>query len=354
MTPRDERELERRHLLSLLAHYGPMHAASLADRANDECLHDAFDGLPTISRRGIGQKLAAMWEGGLVTRAWQKDSRLYLWSVTDAGRELAALDPYEPASLDAAASLPVGGGDGRHRLKISIDDGVAHSELICPERGCVASSTCGQCGRDVDDTEAEPCYDCPDRPSPCWLQTWAENEDLTSYTADQPLGVFAIDATYDDELVVTIVGPVSSSAGDDPDPVELGYGDTDLFAGPAGDEAREALAKELYRRYSDNAGGWDLAADDTRESWLSEAGGILASLSSPLPGAGDVKYQWAIFDKDDEPVCTSLGPDDHVLRAERWDEWMPERAPHRLRGRTCTTSAWFDAPAPADDKETTR
>jgi len=142
---------------------------------------------------------------------------------------------------------------------------------------------------------------------------------------------------------------------------------------PAGDEAREALeralprdlfeagARRFARERPDSPKAFYQLREGARWSWIKGAydeirEAALASQSSPLPGADDVKYQWAIFDKDDEPVCTSLGPDDHVLRAERWDEWMPERAPHRLRGRTCTTSAWFDAPAPApaDDKEATR
>jgi len=269
VTPRDERELERRHLLSLLAHYGPMHAASLADRANDECLHDAFDGLPEISRRGIGQKLTAMWSDGLVARAWQESYRAYLWSVTDAGRELAALDPYEPASLDAAPSLPVGGGDGRHRLRIWLEAGLVMSELICPESGC------------------EP-VDAEGPPAPCWLRTWAENEDIAANYVQETaqLGVFAVEASFTgDQPNVRIVAPVSSSAGDGPE--RNGRNEKGAI-GTAGDEAREALAHTIHRAIVlASAMTIQKAARGVYAAEMELAQHIAASLSSPLPGAGD-------------------------------------------------------------------
>lgn len=89
----NERELERQHLLRTLVNYGPMRAAALADRANEERDSAASRELPTISRRGIGQKLTAMWSDGLVTREWQEDERLYVWAASDEGRRRVVPSP---------------------------------------------------------------------------------------------------------------------------------------------------------------------------------------------------------------------------------------------------------------------
>lgn len=62
----------------------------IADRASTECDHALLEGLPEVSRRGIGQKLNAMSLAGLVDSVYDHEQRLHFWFVTRAGRELAA------------------------------------------------------------------------------------------------------------------------------------------------------------------------------------------------------------------------------------------------------------------------
>jgi DNA-binding HxlR family transcriptional regulator len=86
--------LERILILRTIINYGPeIPAKDIADRASTECDHDLLDSLPAISRRGISQKLQAMSLEGLVTatprRGPRPSDRVSLWSVTEAGRELA-------------------------------------------------------------------------------------------------------------------------------------------------------------------------------------------------------------------------------------------------------------------------
>lgn len=104
VTPKRLREMERIHLLRILAQHGPMFASDLADRANQECDHDAFEDLPTISRRAIGQKLTALWSAGLVARELVKTVRMYRWSISEQGREVAATDPWDTSE---SAPAPV-------------------------------------------------------------------------------------------------------------------------------------------------------------------------------------------------------------------------------------------------------
>lgn len=69
----------------------------------------------------------------------------------------------------------------RHRLRLSVDGryGHPHAELICPTDGCE---------HPVNDGEV-------DTSVRCWLETWAEADDLMDYLADgeQALGEWEID-----------------------------------------------------------------------------------------------------------------------------------------------------------------
>lgn len=64
---------------------------------------------------------------------------------------------------------------------------------------------------------------------------------------------------------------------------------------------------------------------------------------SPLP----VREEWRVVDKDGNPAPTNARP---VLAGGDlgvWDEFAPDRAPHRLERRSA--SEWVDVPAPAED-----
>lgn len=99
----------------------------------------------------------------------------------------------------------------RHRIVLSIDDGCAYAQLVCPPSGCETAHGCSECGRDLSDETAERCYDCPPDTDECWLKTWADNEDLTAYMRDQALGAFEIEETFKNgELVVAVVPPPAS------------------------------------------------------------------------------------------------------------------------------------------------
>lgn len=97
MTKR-EKYLERIHILRTLSNYGPQHASDLADRANSECDHDVFDDLPEISRRGIGQKLQAMEDEGLVAGSFLAVGLPKLWELVEGGRK--ALDIFQQTDGD--------------------------------------------------------------------------------------------------------------------------------------------------------------------------------------------------------------------------------------------------------------
>jgi len=97
---------------------GEMAGKDIADRASVECDHDLLDGLPPISRRGIGQKLQAMSMDGLVAHAHRKSSviaeRVSLWSVTAKGRELAAaIGAVAEPPDDGSRGIPDGASGGR-------------------------------------------------------------------------------------------------------------------------------------------------------------------------------------------------------------------------------------------------
>lgn len=102
-------ELERIHILRTIIRLdngSGVPGALIAENASEECDHDAFDELPSISARGIGQKLSAMSLDGLVKADYDEDHRLRFWSVTAAGRELAERDPYDTApAADGARAL---------------------------------------------------------------------------------------------------------------------------------------------------------------------------------------------------------------------------------------------------------
>lgn len=89
------KELERLHLLSTLDAHGPMTALELVEIANGECVHDAFDALPDISRRSIGTKLNAMSLRGLVDGEWRScrpvRDRVMVWRITAEGVAQLAL-----------------------------------------------------------------------------------------------------------------------------------------------------------------------------------------------------------------------------------------------------------------------
>jgi len=90
----------------------PRSAIEIADRASTECDHDLLEGLPEISRRGIGQKLNAMSLAGLVGGIYDPDQRLMFWWPLDKGRELAASIDAEGAEI---VSAPI------HRLLDTLD-----------------------------------------------------------------------------------------------------------------------------------------------------------------------------------------------------------------------------------------
>jgi hypothetical protein len=85
-----ERILILRTMLNLDPKGNGLSGIEIADRASTECDDERLEGLPPISRRGIGQKLNAMSLAGLVDGRWEPEQRLYFWRVKIAGRELAA------------------------------------------------------------------------------------------------------------------------------------------------------------------------------------------------------------------------------------------------------------------------
>jgi len=97
-------DLERIHLLrTVIALGGEARAIDIADRANQECDDDAFDDLPEISRRAIGQKLSGLEKQLLLTSRLSGGrtlrERVRLWSVTPEGRAFAYV-PLAPGSDD--------------------------------------------------------------------------------------------------------------------------------------------------------------------------------------------------------------------------------------------------------------
>ena len=103
----------------------------------------------------------------------------------------------------------------RHRVEITFDDCVT-ARLICPNDGsCQPAMACASCGRSLDDSEVEPCYDCREAASDeCWIKTWFDN-----CTADELLHgsvTVEIDAEWDgDTLVATLGDPRSAHQGED-------------------------------------------------------------------------------------------------------------------------------------------
>jgi hypothetical protein len=94
-TAKRAKYLERVHILRTLINQGPLSGIELADRANQECDHDAFETLPAISRRGIGQKLSAMALDGLVVGTQAVRFAPLTWAVTDRGRAFARVFEYK-------------------------------------------------------------------------------------------------------------------------------------------------------------------------------------------------------------------------------------------------------------------
>jgi hypothetical protein len=99
----------------------------------------------------------------------------------------------------------------RHRVMLAFEDGCGLSaKLICPESGCTPAGSCAACGRDLDDSESKPCYDCTDSAEwrdECWVKTWFDN-----VSADELLSgrvTVEIDADWDgDHMIAHIVGVV--------------------------------------------------------------------------------------------------------------------------------------------------
>lgn len=89
-----------------------------------------------------------------------------------------------------------------HRLILEFDGGGMNAKLICPPDGsCKGGISCGLCGRDLNDPESTPCYDCKDsNPDECWIKTWFDNEspeDLLHGEVE-----VAIDCEWDEDHLV--------------------------------------------------------------------------------------------------------------------------------------------------------
>ena len=99
-----------------------------------------------------------------------------------------------------------------HLLKLTLDGDTFSSELICVGK-CVPVTQCTACGRSVvGDDEAEPCHDCPTKEDPCWLRTWADNEDLTDYVEDlHELGTWPIEVGWEDAPSIRLLDRPSLS-----------------------------------------------------------------------------------------------------------------------------------------------
>lgn len=107
---------------------------------------------------------------------------------------------------------PMARETGQHRVVLTFDDGVS-AKLICPESGCVPGLTCGLCGRDLQDPESTPCYDCSDGfKDECWVKTWFDNvgaDELLKGSTE-----VTIDAEWDqDHMVANIVPSAVISNG---------------------------------------------------------------------------------------------------------------------------------------------
>lgn len=101
MTKR-EKEMERMHILSTIVAYPDLSTRDVRDRVNQECQHDAFDSLPTVSPQGITGKLNALSLAGLVT-AWN-DLDVLRWRATNDG--CAAWAKCDVAGLAALGREP--------------------------------------------------------------------------------------------------------------------------------------------------------------------------------------------------------------------------------------------------------
>jgi hypothetical protein len=66
-----------------------------------------------------------------------------------------------------------------HQLVVTLSEHGIHTKLVCPDDGsCAPATTCSECGREIGDPEAKPCYDCPSEIGECWIKSWADNVDL--------------------------------------------------------------------------------------------------------------------------------------------------------------------------------
>jgi hypothetical protein len=99
----------------------------------------------------------------------------------------------------------------RHRVVLTFENGFGPTaKLICPESGCTPAGTCAHCGRDLDDEETKPCYDCADSEGwrhECWIKTWFDN--LTPDELMDGSVTVEIDAEWNgDHIIAHIVGAV--------------------------------------------------------------------------------------------------------------------------------------------------
>jgi hypothetical protein len=94
----------------------------------------------------------------------------------------------------------------RHRVVLEFDGGLC-LRLICPESGCSPAQYCGECYRNIDDDEREPCDSCP-RPedTECWLKSWFDNSSYDELLSGEV--TVEVDVEWDgDHVNVEIANP---------------------------------------------------------------------------------------------------------------------------------------------------
>jgi hypothetical protein len=70
-----------------------------------------------------------------------------------------------------------------HKVTLVLSSSGVWVRLICPKDGCGPASHCAECGRPIDDAEAqdagrpERCELCPVDTDECWVKSWFDNRD---------------------------------------------------------------------------------------------------------------------------------------------------------------------------------